>query len=105
VRIREKMSRFLLGSAFAGGILLGAAGFMLWPEVKEECSAAELMDIVMWGKEPIGGSFTLIDHTGRARTDADFRGKLLLVYSVSATAPMSVRPIFRPSEPSLDRWP
>jgi cytochrome oxidase Cu insertion factor (SCO1/SenC/PrrC family) len=31
-------------------------------------------------KEPIGGPFSLIDHTGKPRTDADFRGKLLLVY-------------------------
>jgi cytochrome oxidase Cu insertion factor (SCO1/SenC/PrrC family) len=45
-----------------------------------ERSAAELMDAVMWNREPIGGPFALIDHTGRQRTDADFRGKLLLVY-------------------------
>src|SRR5918912_357735 len=43
-------------------------------------SAAELMDAVMWNREPIGGPFVLIDHTGRQRTDADFRGKLLLIY-------------------------
>lgn len=43
-------------------------------------SAAESMDAVMWGKGTIGGPFTLIDHTGTVRTDADFRGKLLLVY-------------------------
>lgn len=43
-------------------------------------SAAELMDAVMWNKEPIGGSFKLIDHTGRERTDSDFRGRLLLIY-------------------------
>ncbi len=34
----------------------------------------------MWNREPIGGPFALIDHTGKRRTDADFRGKLLLVY-------------------------
>ena len=34
----------------------------------------------MWGKEPIGGPFALVDHTGKPRTDADFRGKLMLVY-------------------------
>jgi protein SCO1/2 len=28
----------------------------------------------------IGGSFTLVDHTGRAVTDADFRGDYLLVF-------------------------
>jgi cytochrome oxidase Cu insertion factor (SCO1/SenC/PrrC family) len=43
-------------------------------------SAAELMDDLMWGRTPIGGPFDLIDQTGRRRTDADFRGKLLLLY-------------------------
>ena len=43
-------------------------------------SAAELMDVVMWNREPIGGPFRLTDHRGRVRTDADFRGKLMLVY-------------------------
>lgn len=43
-------------------------------------SAAELMDAVMWNREPIGGPFALVDHNGKPRTDADFRGKLLLVY-------------------------
>jgi cytochrome oxidase Cu insertion factor (SCO1/SenC/PrrC family) len=43
-------------------------------------SAAELMDAVMWSREPIGGPFALIDHTGKLRTEADFRGKLMLVY-------------------------
>jgi cytochrome oxidase Cu insertion factor (SCO1/SenC/PrrC family) len=42
--------------------------------------AAELMDAVMWNREPIGGPFALTDHTGLQRTEADFRGKLLLVY-------------------------
>ncbi|MPZ58769.1 MAG: redoxin domain-containing protein [Rhizobiales bacterium] len=38
------------------------------------------MDVVMWGTEPIGGPFTLVDHTGTPRSDKDFRGKVLLVY-------------------------
>jgi cytochrome oxidase Cu insertion factor (SCO1/SenC/PrrC family) len=45
-----------------------------------ERSAAELMDALMWNREPVGGPFALIDHTGQPRTDADFRGKLLVVY-------------------------
>jgi cytochrome oxidase Cu insertion factor (SCO1/SenC/PrrC family) len=45
-----------------------------------ERSAAELMDAVMWNREPIGGPFTLADQNGTRRTDADFRGKLMLVY-------------------------
>lgn len=43
-------------------------------------TAAEAMDAVMWGKEPIGGSFSLVDHDGIARTEADYRGKVVLVY-------------------------
>ena len=43
-------------------------------------SAAELMDAVMWNREPIGGPFALIDHNSEPRTDKDFGGKLMLVY-------------------------
>ena len=43
-------------------------------------TAAELMDAVMWNRETIGGPFTLVDHHGKRRVDADFRGKLMLVY-------------------------
>jgi protein SCO1/2 len=78
--IRRRNERALL-SAFVGGILLAVAGWLLWPKQPErERSAAELMDVVMWGREPIGGPFTLIDHNGQRRTDADFRDKLLLIY-------------------------
>ena len=43
-------------------------------------SAAEAMDVVMWNREPVGGPFALTDHHGKRRTDADFRGRLMLVY-------------------------
>ena len=43
-------------------------------------SAAEIMDILMWNREPVGGPFELTDHTGRLRTERDFRGRLMLVY-------------------------
>jgi|SRR5579871_729162 len=77
------MIRLLLAAAFAGGIAAAAVGWLVWPRAPAEPperSSAELMDVVMWNKEPIGGPFALIDHTGRPRTDADFRGKLLLIY-------------------------
>jgi cytochrome oxidase Cu insertion factor (SCO1/SenC/PrrC family) len=45
-----------------------------------ERTAAELMDTVMWSREPTGGRFALTDQNGVQRTDADFRGKLMLVY-------------------------
>ena len=50
-------------------------------------SAAELMDVLMWNRESIGGSFALIDQHGRKRTDKDFRGKLLLLYFGYTTCP------------------
>jgi cytochrome oxidase Cu insertion factor (SCO1/SenC/PrrC family) len=74
------LSRLVLLMAFMAGILVAAASWLLLPAQAPERSAAELMDVVMWGREPIGGPFALIDHSGRPRTDADFRGKLLLVY-------------------------
>jgi protein SCO1 len=43
-------------------------------------SPAEVMDILMWNREPVGGPFELIDHSGHARTERDFRGQLMLVY-------------------------
>src|SRR4051812_29114242 len=66
--------RSLLGAL----VLLGVATASL--ARSSERSAAELMDAVMWNREPIGGPFALIDQDGRPRTDTDFRGKLLLVY-------------------------
>lgn len=41
--------------------------------------------VIVWqeknhGTPQIGGSFTLIDHEGLPRTEADFKGKILLVY-------------------------
>jgi cytochrome oxidase Cu insertion factor (SCO1/SenC/PrrC family) len=43
-------------------------------------TAAQMMDDLMYGRGPIGGPFTLIDHTGRTRSDSEFRGRLMIVY-------------------------
>jgi cytochrome oxidase Cu insertion factor (SCO1/SenC/PrrC family) len=62
-------------------VLLGL-GSLVKPALAQppERSAAELMDAMMWNREPIGGEFALIDQNGARRTDTDFRGKLMLVY-------------------------
>ena len=71
----------MLNRLRAGLIVATALAFaMPAAQAQSERSAGELMDAVMWGKEPIGGSFTLVDHTGKQRTDADFRGKLVIIY-------------------------
>jgi cytochrome oxidase Cu insertion factor (SCO1/SenC/PrrC family) len=59
------------------GLVLSVAP--LQAQEPAEPTAAELMDAVMWGRD-VGGPFALVDHTGQRRTDADFRGKLLLIY-------------------------
>ena len=74
------MNKGVLALAFAGGVTAATSWWLLWPPSAAEPSAAALMDAVMWSKEQIGGPFALIDQDGRPRTDADFRGKLLLVY-------------------------
>lgn len=61
-----------------GAMLAGAAPVPA--QQPDPVAAARLMDELMWGRGPIGGPFELTDHTGRTRTDAEFRGRLLLVY-------------------------
>jgi cytochrome oxidase Cu insertion factor (SCO1/SenC/PrrC family) len=62
-------------------------GVSLWLMLAPTCggdaparSPAEIMDILMWNREPVGGPFELTDQTGHTRTERDFRGKLMLVY-------------------------
>ena len=59
----------------------------LWLALVPACAAdaparspAEIMDLLMWNREPVGGPFELTDHTGHIRTERDFRGQLMLVY-------------------------
>jgi protein SCO1/2 len=56
------------------------AGLQLPCTAGSQRSAAEIMDILMWGREPVGGPFSLLDQSGRTRTNEDFRGKLMLIY-------------------------
>jgi cytochrome oxidase Cu insertion factor (SCO1/SenC/PrrC family) len=73
------VKRRFLAICCALGFLSSAAGAVPAEEA-DASSAAALMDALMWGQEPIGGPFELIDHTGARRTDADYRGKLALIY-------------------------
>jgi cytochrome oxidase Cu insertion factor (SCO1/SenC/PrrC family) len=45
-----------------------------------ESSATELIEGLLSGRAPVGGPFELTDQTGHRRTDADFRGKLVVLY-------------------------
>ncbi len=66
---------------------VGRVGIGLWLALTPAYAAdapvrspAEIMDILMWNREPVGGPFELTDHNGRPRTERDFRGQLMLVY-------------------------
>lgn len=67
-------------AALAAVLLFGAPGSLASAEDAAIPSAAELMDALMWNNGHIGGPFDLIDQNGRRRTDAEFRGKLLILY-------------------------
>jgi cytochrome oxidase Cu insertion factor (SCO1/SenC/PrrC family) len=67
-----------LAGAAACALLLVLGGAA--PAQTSKRSAAELMDAVMWNREPIGGPFQLTDQSGKVRSERDFRGKLMLVY-------------------------
>lgn len=71
------MTRALAALAVGAGLWLAPMAYAGEARMR---SATELMDILMWNREPIGGPFRLTDHTGQPRTDADFRGRLMLVY-------------------------
>ena len=71
-------ARRLVVACCVVGFVLGVAEAVAADEA--EPSAASLMDALMWGQEPIGGPFELVDHTGARRTDADYHGKLALIY-------------------------
>jgi protein SCO1/2 len=45
-----------------------------------EPSATELIEGLLSGRAPVGGPFELTDQTGHRRTDADFQGKLVVIY-------------------------
>lgn len=75
----DRGARLLKLAGLLAALLLATSGGAS-AQTESRRSAAELMDAVMWNREPIGGAFALTDHAGKVRTDRDFRGKYLLVY-------------------------
>ncbi|MFC0209957.1 SCO family protein [Chelativorans intermedius] len=67
----------LAGVASAGAFV--TAYFMREPAPALSMSNGQ-SEFVEPGSVPIGGPFTLVDHTGQAVTQADFRGNYLLVF-------------------------
>jgi cytochrome oxidase Cu insertion factor (SCO1/SenC/PrrC family) len=76
----RSIARRLGAAALVVEMLIGAPGTLASAEDAAGPSAEELMDALMWNHGPIGAPFDLIDQNGRRRTDAQFRGKLLVLY-------------------------
>jgi cytochrome oxidase Cu insertion factor (SCO1/SenC/PrrC family) len=66
---RVLMPYLLLVAALAGGFL--------WYQSEQ---APRLGRVVSTGSIDVGGPFKLTDHLGQPRTDADFRGRYMLIY-------------------------
>jgi cytochrome oxidase Cu insertion factor (SCO1/SenC/PrrC family) len=75
-----------------GTLLLCLSPVSVRAQREPERSAAELMDVLMWNREPVGGPFALVDHTGRQRTEADFRAAAPLFRLHLLSGRMSHRP-------------
>jgi cytochrome oxidase Cu insertion factor (SCO1/SenC/PrrC family) len=72
-------SRIRLGLFIAAGLLAGAlAALALLPGAREALLSGTSMPSA--GRALVGGPFTLTDHTGKRVTEADFRGKFMLVF-------------------------
>jgi protein SCO1/2 len=62
------------------GLAVGAlTALALIPEARQRLLPAA-SNVRVWGQALIGGPFTLTDHTGKRVTDADFRGRYMLVF-------------------------
>jgi protein SCO1/2 len=80
-RLSSPVTLWHLALALAFALLFAVVGSgLVRAQEPARRSAAELMDVLMWNREPVGGPFSLTDHNGRTRSEADFRGKLMLVY-------------------------
>src|SRR5712671_1444483 len=68
--------RYLLTSWLAVTSILFGAFSPALAEGPTEPSATALIEALITRREPVGGPFDLIDHTGRLRTDADYLFRL-----------------------------
>lgn len=69
---------FKVGLVAIVGLAIGAIGAIgLLPEVRERLLPSGAASL---GKAQVGGPFRLVDAAGKPVTDADFRGRFMLVY-------------------------
>jgi protein SCO1/2 len=68
------------------GLAVGAlTALAVLPQARERLFPGASVET--WGEARIGGPFALTDHTGRRVTDADFRGRIMLVLFGASASP------------------
>lgn len=77
-----KLTTVALGAVAIGGALAFALSnqFGQGGQSPSNVGPARSGDVTVSGKALIGGPFTLTDHTGKRVSDADFRGRYMLVF-------------------------
>ena len=71
----------LASLALAGVLVLGVASLgYAQTTAQSKAESTRLMSELMSGKGQVGGPFTLLDHTGKKRSLAEFKGKVVLIY-------------------------
>jgi protein SCO1/2 len=71
----------LASLALAGVLVLGVASLgFAQTTAQSKAESTRLMSELMSGKGQVGGPFTLLDHTGKKRSLAEFKGKVVLIY-------------------------
>jgi protein SCO1/2 len=66
--------------ALVGSLFLGATPLSHAQTAQSRAESTRLMSELMSGKGQVGGPFTLLDQTGKKRSLAEFKGKVVLIY-------------------------
>jgi cytochrome oxidase Cu insertion factor (SCO1/SenC/PrrC family) len=66
--------------ALVGALFLGATPLSHAQTAQSRAESTRLMSELMSGKGQVGGPFTLLDQTGKKRSLAEFKGKVVLIY-------------------------
>ncbi|MBO0763829.1 MAG: SCO family protein [Hyphomicrobiaceae bacterium] len=75
-----------LGVLALAGLAVGAVtAVAILPQARERLLPGR--SIQTWGEARVGGPFSLIDHTGRRVTAADFKGRIMLVLFGASSSP------------------